>query len=116
MSLSAQNFQSDEERRQYQIQQQRVYKREYQREYQRCQREKMIEDQRQDERRSNELQRQNYARRMTQLSVEELEFENRDQQNSYRSCRQRTSDGVSYSEIQGRHQVVYNSMRGIINP
>ena len=66
----------------------------------------MIEDQRQDERRrSKELQRQNYARQRAQLSVQELESENRDQQNSNRSCRQRTSDGVSHSEIQGTRQV-----------
>ena len=62
MSLSTPNFQSDEERRQYQIQQWRAYQREYQREYRRHQREQMTEDQREDERRSNELQRQNYAR------------------------------------------------------
>ena len=37
--------------------------------------------------------------------MQELEYENRDQQNSNRSCRQRTSDGVSHFEIQGRHQV-----------
>ena len=66
----------------------------------------MAEDQKQDERRrSNELQRQNYARQRAQLSVQELESENRDQQNSNRSCHQRTSDGVLHSEIQGRHQV-----------
>ena len=73
------NFQSDQERRQYQLEQRRAYQREYQREYRRRRREQMTEAEREEERRrNNEVKRLNYARRRAELPLQELELENRD--------------------------------------
>ncbi|XP_059070553.1 uncharacterized protein LOC131860191 [Cryptomeria japonica] len=68
------NFESEEERRQYQRAQRREYQREYQREYRRRQRERLTDDQREEERRrQSEARRQRNARRAENESSRSIE-------------------------------------------
>ncbi|XP_059073345.1 small ribosomal subunit protein bS18c-like [Cryptomeria japonica] len=100
------NFESEEERRQYKRAQRREYQREYQREYRRRQWERLTDDQREEERRrQSEAQRQRNARCRAEVTIQELEFLNREEANIITNSRQRASQQVSHIERDQRQQV-----------
>ena len=85
------NFETEEERREYQRQYQREYRREYRRRQQQQQTELEREQQRLTE---NQGCRRRYAKRSAEITVQQLEIENRDLQNADTNHRRCTSDRV----------------------